>query len=107
MAARTPKFARIVVLYHDGMTVEVNGRYFDVTLTPMEVDEKAWADDAYYYARIFPWLVATHPEIVSKHEITDRASIEFRIQAGRDPGYRKYYEWLLKYYPELRPYLPV
>jgi hypothetical protein len=90
---------RITIVYHDGMRVYIDGKYYEVPLFDKYMDEDAWL------AGIIE-VVKRGPEFVEKigREISPK-QMSKNIEWARMGSYRRILEELVDYYPEIRAYL--
>jgi hypothetical protein len=90
---------KITIIYHDGMRVYIDGRYYEVPLFDKYMDEDLWLDGIIE-------VVRKGPEFVEKigREIPIR-QMSKDIEWARRGSYIKILEELVDYYPEIRAYL--
>jgi hypothetical protein len=90
---------RITIVYHDGMRVYINGKYYEVPLFDKYMDEDLWL------AGIIE-VVKKGPEFVEKigREISPK-QMSKDIEWSKRGSYRRILEELVDYYPEIRTYL--
>jgi hypothetical protein len=92
---------KIIHLYHDGMVVEYEGVYYEVGLFDMFLDEEAWADHVYEY-------IVKRPDNIKKYgEVLSADEVEHRRKIALTKAYKKYFEILFDYYPELKRFTPI